>query len=57
MSGRATRATAAVDRLKKRSGNNRYSMSRTGSGHYFSAKAQANRRCARRWNSTILSPL
>jgi hypothetical protein len=24
-----------VDRLKKRSGNNRYSMSRTGSGHYF----------------------
>ena len=35
MSGRATRATTAVDRLKQRSGNPKYSMSRTGSGHFF----------------------
>ena len=35
MSGRATRATSAVDRLKVRSGNARYSMSRTASGHFF----------------------
>ncbi|MBP1205689.1 hypothetical protein JOD97_003751 [Duganella sp. 1411] len=35
MSGRATRATSAVDRLKVRSGNAKYSMSRTGSGHFF----------------------
>ena len=35
MSGRATRATTAVDRLKVRSGNARYSMSRTGSGLFF----------------------
>jgi hypothetical protein len=35
MSGRATRATSAVDRLKVRSGNPKYSMSRTGSGHFF----------------------
>jgi hypothetical protein len=31
-SARATRATAAVDRLKARSGNARYSMARTGAG-------------------------
>jgi len=35
MSGRATRATSAVDRLKVRTGNAKYSMSRTGSGHFF----------------------
>jgi hypothetical protein len=35
VSGRATRATSAVDRLKVRSGNPKYSMSRTGSGHFF----------------------
>lgn len=35
MSGRATRATSAVERLKTRSGNQKYSMSRTGSGHFF----------------------
>lgn len=35
MSGRATRATSALDRLKVRSGNPRYSMSRTASGHFF----------------------
>lgn len=32
---RSTKATGAVDRLKKRSGNARYTMSRTGSGHFF----------------------
>lgn len=35
MSGRATRATTAVERLKTRTGNPRYSMSRTGAGHFF----------------------
>ena len=30
MSGRATRATSALDRLKARTGNPRYSMARTG---------------------------
>ena len=35
MSGRATRATSAVDRLKVRSGNAKYSMSRTAAGHFF----------------------
>jgi hypothetical protein len=35
MSGRATRATSAVDRLKRRTGNEKYSMSVTGSGHFF----------------------
>jgi hypothetical protein len=32
---RSTKATGAVDRLKQRSGNARYTMSRTGSGHFF----------------------
>ncbi|MGV7211048.1 hypothetical protein ACLB1G_24705 [Oxalobacteraceae bacterium A2-2] len=35
MSARSTRASNAVDRLKKRSGNGKYSMSITGSGHFF----------------------
>ena len=35
MSGRATRATTAVDGLKQRSGNPKFSMSRTGSGRFF----------------------
>ena len=34
MSGRATRATSALDRLKARTGNPRYSMARTGAGHF-----------------------
>jgi hypothetical protein len=32
---RATRATAAIDRLKARTGNPRYSMARTGDGLFF----------------------
>jgi hypothetical protein len=32
---RSTRASAAVDRLKKRSGNAGYSMARTGDGLFF----------------------
>ncbi|MES2077193.1 MAG: hypothetical protein V4462_16390 [Pseudomonadota bacterium] len=39
MSGRSTRATSAVDRLKARSGNPKYSMSRTGSGLFFLTEA------------------
>jgi hypothetical protein len=35
MSGRSTRATSAVDRLKQRSGNAQYSMARTGAGLFF----------------------
>jgi hypothetical protein len=35
MSARSTRATSAIDRLKVRSGNTKYTMSRTGSGHFF----------------------
>ena len=35
MSARSTRATAAIDRLKVRSGNPKYTMSRTGSGLFF----------------------
>lgn len=35
MSARSTRASSAVDRLKERSGNPLYSMSRTGAGHFF----------------------
>ena len=31
-SGRSTRASSAVDRLKERTGNQGYSMARTGSG-------------------------
>ena len=42
MSGRATRATTAVDRLKRRSGNEKYSMSVTGSGHFFLSDGAGN---------------
>ncbi len=35
MSARSTRASNAVDRLKLRSGNPGWSMSITGSGHFF----------------------
>ena len=35
MSGRSTRATSAVDRLKVRTGNTKYTMSRTGAGLFF----------------------
>ncbi|TFW32706.1 hypothetical protein [Massilia horti] len=35
---RSTRASAAVERLKKRSGNNGYSMARTGDGLFFLAE-------------------
>jgi hypothetical protein len=35
MSSRSTRASNALDRLKERSGNQGYSMVRTGSGHFF----------------------
>jgi hypothetical protein len=35
MSNRSTRASNALERLKERSGNQAYSMSRTGSGHFF----------------------
>lgn len=35
MSARSTRASNALDRLKERSGNQGYSMVRTGSGHFF----------------------
>jgi hypothetical protein len=34
-SARSTRASNALDRLKERSGNKLYTMSRTGSGHFF----------------------
>jgi hypothetical protein len=34
-SARSTRASAAVDRLKRRTGNNGYSMARTGDGLFF----------------------
>ncbi|WP_317204767.1 hypothetical protein [Janthinobacterium sp.] len=39
MSGRSTRATAAVDRLKARSGNPQYTMARTGAGLFFLSEA------------------
>lgn len=35
MSSRSTRASNALERLKERSGNQGYSMVRTGSGHFF----------------------
>ncbi|MBB3223903.1 hypothetical protein [Pseudoduganella umbonata] len=35
MSSRSTRASNAIDRLKQRSGNPGWSMSITGSGHFF----------------------
>ena len=34
-SNRSTRASAAVDRLKRRTGITTYSMARTGAGHFF----------------------
>ncbi len=34
-SARSSRASNALDRLKERSGNRLYSMSRTGNGHFF----------------------
>ena len=34
-SARSTRASSAVDRLKKRTGNTAYSMARTGDGLFF----------------------
>ncbi|NRR32173.1 hypothetical protein HSX11_18510 [Oxalobacteraceae bacterium] len=39
MTGRATRATSALDRLKQRSGNPRYSMARTAAGLFFLSDA------------------
>jgi hypothetical protein len=33
--GRSTRASAAVERLKRRTGITTYSMARTGAGHFF----------------------
>jgi hypothetical protein len=42
MSARATRATSAVDRLKRRTGNQKYSMSVTGSGHFFISDGAGN---------------
>ncbi|RZT05695.1 hypothetical protein SAMN05216319_5007 [Duganella sp. CF402] len=42
MSARATRATSAVDRLKRRTGNQKYSMSVTGSGHFFISEGAGN---------------
>ena len=35
---RSTKASNAVDRLKKRTGNEGYSMSITGSGHFYLAE-------------------
>ena len=34
-SARSTRASAAVERLKRRTGNAGYSMARTGAGHFY----------------------
>jgi hypothetical protein len=46
-SARSTRASAAVDRLKRRTGNNGYSMARTGDGLFFlSEKPGAPPLCA-----------
>ena len=42
MSGRSTKATSAVDRLKRRSGNNKYSMTVTGNGHFFISDGAGN---------------
>ncbi|MEW6763561.1 MAG: hypothetical protein AB1437_22300 [Pseudomonadota bacterium] len=36
---RSTRASAAVERLKKRTGNTGYSMARTGDGLFFLSEA------------------
>ena len=44
---RSTRASAAVERLKKRTGVTSYSMARTGDGHFFlSEKPGAPPLCA-----------
>ena len=44
---RSTRASAAVDRLKRRTGVTTYSMARTGAGHFFlSEKPGAPPLCA-----------
>jgi len=44
---RSTRASAAVERLKRRSGVTSYSMARTGDGHFFlSEKPGAPPLCA-----------
>ena len=42
MSGRATRATSAIDRLKRRSGNPKYSMAVSGNGHFFLSDGAGN---------------
>ena len=46
MSGRATRATTALDRLKVRTGNPKYSMARTGAGHFFLTEGGGPPLCA-----------
>jgi hypothetical protein len=38
-SSRSTRASAAVDRLKRRTGNTSYSMARTSDGMFFLSEA------------------
>ena len=38
-SSRSTRASTAVERLKQRTGNNLYSMARTGDGNFFLSEA------------------
>jgi hypothetical protein len=44
---RSTRASAAVERLKRRTGVSTYSMARTGAGHFFlSEKPGAPPLCA-----------
>ena len=44
---RSTRASAAVERLKRRTGVTSYSMARTGDGHFFlSEKPGAQPLCA-----------
>ena len=46
-SARSTRASAAVERLKRRTGLTSYSMARTGDGHFFlSEKPGAPPLCA-----------
>jgi len=46
-SNRSTRASAAVERLKRRTGVTTYSMARTGAGHFFlSEKPGAPPLCA-----------
>jgi len=46
-SARSTRASAAVERLKRRTGVTSYSMARTGAGHFFlSEKPGAPPLCA-----------